>query len=112
MNKPRDPRDHDPTWHSALNNQRQACIGGRWRQCRIQSRRKALRGLLDEEEQTGRYEKRKRIRRRTGPSRLKTYQRRRSGIVDAYREDFLETNKNANHALTRAVMSENRTLFY
>ena len=78
----------------------------------IQARRKALRGLLDEEEQTGRHEKRERIRRRTGPSRLKTYQRRRSGIVDAPREDFPEANKNADHALTRAVMSENRTLFY
>ena len=112
MKRRRDPRDDDPTWHRALNNDRQACIGGSWRRCRVQPRRKALRGLLGNEEPTGRYHGGDRIRRRTGRSRLETYQRRRSGVLDAYREAFLKANRNTNPDLRRAVMSANRSLFY
>ena len=112
VRKVRDPRDHDPTWHSALNDERQACIGGSWRQCRIQPRRLALRGLLDEEEPTARFHDGKQIRRRAGLSRLRTYQNRRSGVQTAYRETFIEANRHANPAFRDGLMAANRTLFY
>ena len=112
MKRQQDPRAHDPTWHVSLNDDHQALIGWDWRTCRVQPRRKALRSLLNEEEPGSRYETGERIRRRAGGSRLKTYQRRRSGIQDAYRESFLEANRAGDHALTRAIMSANRSLFY
>ena len=84
----KDSRDYDPTWHSALDGARRACIGWKWRRCEIQPRRAAIKALIAEETSEG-------WQRITGPmlsakSRLRTYQWYRSGIAVAFRQAFME----------------------
>ena len=40
---------YEPTWHSALDENRRANIGGLWRHCSVQPRRPAIQALLNEE---------------------------------------------------------------
>ena len=111
MAKQHDPRDYDPTWHSALDDARRACIGGRWCRCEIQPRRTALKALMNKEEPAGHEATGLRVRRRSARSRLNMYQRRRSGVANAFRRAFVEANQYANPALVNAFMAANRTLF-
>ena len=99
-------------WHRALDDDRRACIRRRRRPCVIQPRPKALRKLLHGEEPGSRYREGERVRRRPGRSRLETYQGPRSGVIDAYRAEFLKANSHADPALTRAFTLADRTVFH
>ena len=79
----------DPTLHQALNERREANIGGRWVPCTIQPRRNAIRSVIDTEEPPSGY---RRTRRATARSRLDTYQRTRSGMMQAWRAHLHRNN--------------------
>ena len=102
---------YEPTWHSALDENRRANIGGKWRHCSVQPRRGTIQAVLDEEHPSGQSRDGKRISRSQGRSRLWTYQLRRSGVIAAYRTAFDEMNPHVPAILKTAVINANPRLF-
>ena len=102
---------YEPTWHSALDRNRRANIGGKWRDCNVQPKRGAIQAVLDSEHPSRRSGDGERIRRSQGRSRLWTYQLRRSGVMEAYRRAFDEMNPHVPTILKTALVNANPQLF-
>ena len=85
--------DPDPTRDIALNEKREANIGGKWVQCTPTGRRPAIKAVIDgEEPMPSRGYPGEPIRRKRAAASWSTYRRTRSGVMTAWNQAVNEAN--------------------
>ena len=89
--------DPDPTRDIALNEKREANIGGKWVQCTPTGRRPAIKAVIDgEEPMPSRGYPGEPIRRKRAAASWSTYRRTRSGVMTAWNQAVNEANPRLN----------------
>ena len=92
--------DSDPTRDIALNEKREANIGGKWVQCTPTRRRPAIKAVIDgEEPMPSRGYPGEPIRRKRAAASWSTYRRTRSGVMTAWNQAVNEANPRLNRFL-------------
>ena len=92
--------DPDPTRDIALNEKREANIGGKWVQCTPTGRRPAIKAVIDgEEPMPSRGYPGEPIRRKRAAASWSTYRRTRSGVMTAWNQAANEANPRLNRFL-------------